>query len=140
MTDDRLPVILEEFVELIGYENAMKLARRKGGGYVTLPRYPQPCHWLVRLIGQEAADILGEHYATIPIYIPQGPTGTLAQVLSVMRRRRHEALARGLSANDVAAISGYSVRQVYRAKADRHREIARGQTSLFDLLDESDTE
>lgn len=136
MTDERLPVVLEEIIDLIGYDKAMKLARARGGRHVTLPRYPQPMHWLVRLIGQEAADIMGEHYATIPIYIPQGPTGTIAQLLSVMRRRRGEALARGLSANDAAAISGYSVRQVYRAIAERRKEIARGQGSLFDLLDD----
>lgn len=133
-----LPATLELITEMIGEDAAMALAAAKGGQRIYLPAHIKSGHWLVELIGLEAATLLCEHWTGEALVVPMGPVGTLAQVQRLMRRRRAEALARGLSANQVAAASGYSIRQVYRTRATQRCVRARGQKDLFNF-DDNDT-
>jgi hypothetical protein len=135
MIDLPLPQNLELIVELVGQGPALKLAAGKGGQRVYIPQTLDENHWLAKLIGIEAACILARHYSGELIVIPQGPSGTLAQVQRIMRRRRSDGLARGMSANEVAAFSGYSVRHIYRSRAAERHDATRGQGDLFNPPD-----
>ncbi|WP_159602139.1 hypothetical protein, partial [Starkeya nomas] len=99
--------VFAQIAAVIGLPLAVRLAEQRGGGRFTVPAHAPAGHWLVELLGREAADKLCAHCRTlspentargVEIDMPRGPTGTLAQA----RRRMAEALEQGATADAAA--------------------------------------
>lgn len=119
----KLPGFLADVERVAGLAAALSLAREHGG---TRKMIPTPDnlggdHWLVRCVGQEAAEKIAGHFAQQmasgndsgeKVLIPMGPTGTLAQA----RRRMAEALAEGATVAEAARRAGMHERTAYRRK------------------------
>ncbi|QFR32402.1 hypothetical protein [Ancylobacter sp. TS-1] len=129
--------VFAEIVGVIGLPAAVKLADARGGTKITIPSRVSASHWLVEIIGREAADQLCAHYRTLApegwergtvLDMPRGPTGTLHQALGRARRQMAEALEAGQTAADAARVSGMTRRTAFRM---RRRERDRRQLKLF---------
>ena len=124
-----LPGVLAEIAEVAGLAAALKLAAHHGGQTVYIPGHARPDHWLVILLGQEAADAVCRRYRT-------GNQQAGARVLIPLARLHGQraamakALAEGRSARQAAAVSGLHERTAYRMRA-RNRQDDR-QPGLFD--------
>ncbi|MBX3506863.1 MAG: hypothetical protein KF895_15390 [Parvibaculum sp.] len=108
-----LPPQLRELAELIGVEAALALADAVGGTRTYFPKSVGDDHWLLKTLGSEAAAAICNRYGGNYLTLPLGPNRGIA----AMRRRRDAALAAGASADEAARQSGYTVRSVYRRKA-----------------------
>jgi hypothetical protein len=117
-----LPAIIAEIAEVAGADAAWELAREKGGLTIFIPAHARSGHWLVKLLGQEAADKICAHYRHLS---PEGrfnggmlliPMAASAQAA----RRWHDVLRSGLSATGQAKAMGVHERTVWRRRA-RHR-------------------
>lgn len=131
MSPSWLPDTLAEIADVIGVDAALRLADARGGGRVTIPSRAPEGHWLVGLIGREAADQLCAHFRTlspegaargVELDLPRGPTGTLASA----RRRIAQAMADGASAEAAARHAGMSRRTAYRMKKRRTGDDKQG--------------
>ena len=62
-TDMKLPDSVQEIADVVGHENALKIAGRANGClYVPQPRHMKATHWIAQLIGLEAAVALSEEF------------------------------------------------------------------------------
>ncbi|WP_163370949.1 hypothetical protein [Endozoicomonas acroporae] len=60
----RLPQSVQEIADVVGRENALKLAGRANGClYVPQPRHMEESHWIAQLIGHEPAVALSEEFS-----------------------------------------------------------------------------
>lgn len=114
--DDRytyLPGIMREIVDVAGAAAAWEIARTCGGRPVTFPAHVDNNHWLVELVGLDAAQKLCDHFSVggkrVRIEIP------LARDAE-RRLRLIKALEGGMAATDAAAVSGMHVRTAYRTR------------------------
>jgi Mor family transcriptional regulator len=115
-----LPLLLQEWVELIGLDNTMQLVERFGGVHIYIPA-PQnlACdHWLPQLIGMENALALARRY---------GRDNPLVPMASRALNKLKEALIRidignGLSVRDIALKHRVHERRVWRIKASADRQ------------------
>lgn len=120
--------VFAQIAEVIGLPAAIRLAEVRGGARLTVPARAPAGHWLVELLGRDAADSLCAHYRTlspegaergVEIDMPRGPTGTLAQA----RRRMAEALDAGVNAEAAARATGLSRRTAYRMRKKDPRQL-----------------
>lgn len=127
MDDDsysHLPGVMQEIVEVAGIKAAWEIVRTCGGRPISIPHEIKETHWLVDLVGMEAAQKISKHFTAgwkrISIQIP------LARDAE-RRLRLIKALESGMSATDAAAVSGVHVRTAYRTrkkiKEDRQGEL-----------------
>jgi hypothetical protein len=135
MSDD-LPGLLGEIAEVAGLAAALAIAERVGGTRVTIPSRAADDHWLVKLIGRDAADKICDHMRILSpegreagarhVVIPRGPTGYLAKA----RIRLAKELEAGTSAREAARKTGLSERTAFRMRA-RLRDEDDRQGELF---------
>lgn len=125
MSHGWLPAVYREIAERAGLEATLGLAAAKGGQRIYVPLDPRIAPWLIAAMGETGAAALVAMYGGEAIDLPCDPTnGQKARV-----RRIREALARGESANAVAARFGSSRRHMFWHKA-RVRE-AEDKPDLF---------
>lgn len=122
---ERLPQILQEVADLAGLGAALQLASARGGRRLYVPQ--QPTDQFIADIGAKAARALSELYPNEIINVPLGPEGVLKRA----RRIAEEALERGASAGEAAALSGFSERMMYIRKAKRRARETSDQDDLF---------
>jgi len=126
-----LPLLLQDWVELIGLDNTMKMVERWGGvrAYIPQPKSLTPDHWLPQLIGMEAAVALAQVH---------GGEGPLVPMAARALDKLKEALIRidignGMSVRDIALKHRVHERRVWRIKAsaDRQNDEPDPQRRLF---------
>lgn len=121
----KLPVVIAEIEQIAGHDAALKLSLAKGGQTVYIPREATQGHWLVDVVGLEAATKICNHYRV---------ANTGARLLipiarqALQKRRLVEALESGASATKAAEASGMHERSAFRA---RKRLKDKRQGSLF---------
>ena len=86
-----LPPLLNEIAEVAGVVAALAIAEARGGTRVHFPARAPDGHWLVALVGREAADKLCAHFRSTQaggchVDVPLGPKNFYAQA----RRRALE--------------------------------------------------
>ena len=124
-----LEPVLRSLAQAIGLELTLRLVRHCGGVPTYFPRELHDGHWLVELLGMDAAraanDTLGpgEHHVL--------PRGLVA--LRVARDRQMMRDRRRMSVRNLALKYGFSRRGVQRAFAERIacEQVDDGQDSLF---------
>ncbi|AOT25359.1 MULTISPECIES: helix-turn-helix domain-containing protein [Brucella] len=125
MTRNSLPEVLAEIAQVAGTEAAWAIVRAQGGITVYLPSQPKEGHWLVELVGQEAAEKICAHFCVgnsgVRLTIPMGKYAT-------SRERLVKALEAGMTAPQAALAAGMHERSAYRA---RKRIRKQKQGSLF---------
>ena len=121
--------ILGIVADVAGEEAARRLAAAKGGGRCYIPRQTRPGHWLVALLGEEAAAAVCDALGGETVEIPLAGAGSLQHGLRQARRRAHELNRRGWSADRIARTVGVDRRTVKRWR-QRWREVEH-QPDLF---------
>ncbi|WP_372069751.1 hypothetical protein P7L75_01385 (plasmid) [Tistrella mobilis] len=103
---------LRDIAELIGDDLAMRLAASRGGQtwYVPRPDRLRPDHWLIDLLGQEAALALCQRYGPGDMEIPSG------YYVHAAARAREIGAAAG-STREIAARYGVTERWVRMCRA-----------------------
>lgn len=116
-----LPPLLNEIAEVAGVVAAVQIAEARGGTRVHFPARAPDGHWLVELVGREAADKLCAHFRATEaggchVDVPLGPKNFYAQA----RRRAREL--RGVKSNAAIAlelrVSERVVRKWFEDRAD----------------------
>lgn len=125
MPDAALPQVIAEIAEVAGPDAAWALARARGGQRVFVPAEAENGHWLVELVGMEAARVICKHFST------NGRGGDVLIPMASAARRRElfDRTLREHKVDSAAAILG-----VHRRTVQRHRKRMRdkGQGRLFD--------
>lgn len=121
MTSERLhlPPLLNEIAEVAGVVAAVAIADARGGTRAHFPARAPDGHWLVELVGREAADKLCAHFRATAaggsyLSIPVGPKNFYSRA-----RRRALEMRESHSASAVALDLGVSERIVYKWWADK---------------------
>lgn len=113
-----LPAMLLELAEIVGRENAMKVASAAGGTrvYIPLPSRLNNDHRLVACVGRHNAEKIATHFATrggIHINIPR-MGGAYSELRRTVARRVQDLDDEGKSSREIALIVGISQRSVHR--------------------------
>lgn len=108
-----LPPTLAEIARVAGLKAALALAQEQGGSKVYIPRRAPDSHWLVEIVGREAADRISELFGDQRVVIPLGPERYYARAARVAAQK----LAEGKSLDAVRREVGVHVRTVSRIKA-----------------------
>ncbi len=113
-----LPPKLNEIAEVAGLVAAVAIAEARGGTRVHFPARAPDGHWLVELVGREAADKLCEHFRARPaggseVLIPVGPKNFYARA-----RRRALELRGAKPVAQIALDLGVTQRVVFKWFAD----------------------
>lgn len=124
MSAPALPAVLQEIADVAGIDAAWTIARARGGTNVFLPRRVGPRHWLVGLVGLEAAQKICTHFRSDHREWVTIPLAAAHQAAD----RWREVLERDLSINEQALEMGAHVRTVSRHRA---RHAAERQDDLF---------
>lgn len=124
-----MPEVLAEIAEVAGAEAAWELAGAVGGTYIHITSRRMPDgHWLVELLGREAADKISEHFAgdnaRVRLLIPMARN-------TQRRQRLVKALEAGMTASEAALSSGMHVRTAHRARRRLRRIPDEEQGDLF---------
>lgn len=126
-----LPQVLEDIARIAGDEAARRVAAAVGGTRVYIPPRPGPDHWLSKLVGQEAARLIGDHFTAgilgARVDIPLGDTGFVAS----QRARIDAMILAGRSERDIARACGYTDRGVRKRRAKLKAARDSRQGSLF---------
>ncbi|WP_273792395.1 helix-turn-helix domain-containing protein [Brucella anthropi] len=113
MTRSSMPEVLVEIAQVAGTEVAWEIVRAQGGVTVYIPSHPKPDHWLVELVGMEAAQKICAHFCVgktgIRLTIPMGK-------YTNSRERLVKALEAGMTAPQAALAAGMHERSAYRAR------------------------
>lgn len=114
-----LPPLLNEIADIAGVVAAVQIAEARGGTRVHFPARAPDGHWLVELVGREAADKLCDHFRATAaggsyVLIPVGPKNFYARA-----RRRAIELRGEKSASAIALALGVTERVVYKWWADK---------------------
>jgi len=113
-----LPPLLNEIADVIGTSATLTLAHDRGGSRIYIPAKVTPDHWLVDLIGLDAAEKLADHYAVNgggqTVDLPVGPSSSAEQV----RKRVDELLRENVSADEIARTVKVHRTTVFRRKRD----------------------
>ena len=117
-----LPPLLNEIAEVAGVVAALAIAEARGGTRVHFPARAPDGHWLVALVGREAADKLCAHFRATQaggsyVLIPVGPKNFYSRA-----RRRAIELRGQKSASAIALDLGVTERAVYKWWADKPDE------------------
>lgn len=130
--------LFDHIAAVIGAGAALVLFRARGGARITIPARAPDGHWLVELIGREAADALCDHYRQgtpsnsmrgAELDLPRGPTGVMGEFAPTLARARRvmaEALAAGHSAEEAARQAGLTRRTAYRMRGRSKRDPRQG--------------
>lgn len=129
MNRPALPGVLEEIAAVAGIDAAWAIVRAKGGTEQFIPEVPVRGHWLVEILGMEAARKLCQHFRSNHQMRVKIPRAHDAQQLE----RWREAVQSGRSANETALEMGVDVRTVFnwRARLRKYRKPDPNQGSLF---------
>lgn len=128
-----LPAVIAEIADVAGLDAAWALAYEKGGTTVFIPPKVTTNHWLVKLIGIEAAEKLSAHFRVmsgenrangISLLIPMASDAQLAQ-------RWEEVLSGDLSLTETARLMKVHERTVSRRRANHGWNRTGKQGSLF---------
>ena len=126
-----LPQVLDDIARIAGDEAARQVAAAVGGTRVYIPPRPGPDHWLSKLVGQEAARKIGDHFtagmAGARVDIPLGDTG----FVSSQRAKIDAMIIAGRSERDIARACGYTDRGVRKRRAKLKAARDSRQGSLF---------
>lgn len=131
-----LPYVLDEIARIAGDDAARKVAEAYGGTRVYIPPIPGPDHWLTRLVGQDAANRIGDRFtggfAGARVDIPLADTGFVAR----MQAKCDAMILSGKhSERDIARACEYTIRTVRRRRAALrkagHRLTDQRQGDLF---------
>lgn len=129
-----LPALMIETAEVAGLEAAVALFRARGGNRVYIPAKAGDGHWLVQLVGRDAADRLIAHFSTdgagCELELPRGPTGARAE----QWHRLHQMIRDGASSTAITRALGISRDMVKRHRAKLRDEAGSNQLSLLDLI------
>jgi DNA-binding NarL/FixJ family response regulator len=113
--------LLNSIADAAGERAAVILAREKGGQQIYVPERVTADHWLVALLGIDAATALAAAFGSRKIVIPIALMGD--------QRRRAAAIAelldKGYSINAIVRITGVS-RTTVREHARRKRDDRQG--------------
>lgn len=139
-----LPPLLSEIADVAGVNAALAIADARGGERVTIPAKVKPGHWLVQVVGMEAAEKISAHYRIgyggtggASLTLPLGPASNPSQI----RRRLDQMILDGVSADKIARVLRVHRTTVFRRKAllEAKPEAAEGplkpddrQLDLFD--------
>ncbi|MGS4886112.1 hypothetical protein [Roseibium sp. MB-4] len=125
---DQLPGLLGEIADITDIGVAMAIAERVGGTRVSIPARAPDGHWLVELVGRNAADKICDHFRILSpdgreagarhVIIPRGPAGCLAKA----HKRLAMELEAGTSAREAARRAGLSERAAFRMRARLREE------------------
>lgn len=114
---DPLPQVLADIAMIAGEEAARRVAGAVGGTRVYIPPVPNADHWLSKLLGQEAARKIADHFTAgvgpLRIDIPLGDTGFIAS----QQARIDAMILAGRSERDIALACGYTGRGIRKRKA-----------------------
>lgn len=128
MTPEDLPGYLGEIAEAAGVDAALALAKARGGTRIDIPARVSEGHWLIEVVGREAADLICEYFRTLSaehreagarhIVIPRGPVAILKQA----RAQLEQALLAGSSPRAAARASGLSERTAFRVQKELRKK------------------
>jgi hypothetical protein len=122
-----LPLILAEIEEVAGRTAALQLVRARGGERVMIPKVAREDHWLANAVGIEAARAIVQRLGGETITLPADPT----RGLKGAQRAAAEAVARGLSSNEAARVSGLTRRAIEKRRQRLRQADALGQGDLW---------
>lgn len=130
-----LPALMVEAAEVAGLDAAVLLFAARGGNRVYIPARAGDDHWLVVLVGRDAADRLIRHWSTdgagIELELPRGPTGARADLW----RRLHQMIREERTSTEITRALGISRDMVKHHRAKLRAGIGSNQLSLLDLCD-----
>ncbi|EFO31656.1 conserved hypothetical protein [Roseibium sp. TrichSKD4] len=122
MKPEDLPGYLGEIAEAAGVDAALAIAEVRGGTRIDIPARVSEGHWLIDVVGREAADLICEYFRTLSpdqreagarhIVIPRGPAAILKQA----QQRLEKELLLGASVRSAARASGLSERTAFRVQ------------------------
>lgn len=114
-----MPEILIEIAQVAGKEAAWELVRAQGGVTIYLPAEIKKDHWLVELVGIDAAEKICKHFRSgrggVRVTIPMAKYAT-------SRERLIKALEAGMTAPQAALAAGMHERSAYRARKRIRKE------------------
>lgn len=117
--------------QICGDGPTMQLLSAKGGTRIYVPGRLTDDHWLIGLVGLEAAQALVKHLTSdgngCKVELPLGQHGQFGQY----RRRLVAAVAEGASDNDVARRVGVTGRTVRRERQRQRTAPDPNQKDLF---------
>ncbi|WP_336288635.1 helix-turn-helix domain-containing protein [Bartonella sp. CB60] len=129
-----LPLIMREIINVAGIEAAWNMVRAFGGRQIYIPGRIESADWLIEIVGFEEAVQLIDHFcfngAGMRLLIP------LCKNIS-QRQKMMQALQRGWSVDDAAAVSGMHVRTAHRLRKkmlSSKSQALEAQGSLFPEL------
>jgi len=126
MDSTLLPPTIQEIVDIVGLEAALKVVNAYGGTRVWFPEVPAPDHHLVKILG-DAAYVLCQRFALNWLTIP-----TCARALRAVRDAAIvEALRQGRTYDEVAREFGLTWRQVANIAARHRAKYPDPQPDLF---------
>ena len=129
-TPAHLPGVLAQIAAVAGEEAALKLATARGGTQIYLPPVPGDDHWLVGVVGLEAARRICEELTCgvgpARIDLPLGPAGAVAKIRAEVDR----LIRANKSEREIALATGYTARAIRRRRAQLGHRDSR-QFSLF---------
>lgn len=133
-----LPGVLAEIAEVADIDAALRISQAKGGSRNYFPLRAADGHWLVELVGREAADKICAHFGTgsggMEILIPKGAAAFARQHFYALR-------SQGVLIQTAARLCGIHERSAFRWEKQRDSwggPLASKQTnqlSLFTPLD-----
>lgn len=100
--------MLEELVEILGREGALKLIQRFGGTALYVPHNPPEHHALCLVLGVEGAARIASYYGGENLYLPLGRKWLREQ----QRRVIHQLAAQSVPNNQIAQRMGCTSRWV----------------------------
>ena len=137
-----LPPLLAEIASVAGLVAATTLAERRGGTRVYIPASAPDTHWLVAMLGREAADRLcgyygthdaeGEAHGTV-LSLPLGGVGLRADT----HRQLADMIRRGYTATEIVMRLGISRDTVKRHRRALRAELEGAQLSMLALFDDT---
>lgn len=114
---DPLPQVLADIAMIAGEDAARRVAGSVGGTRVYIPPRPAADHWLVKLVGLDAAQRIADHFTGgfggIRIDIPLADTGFIAR----QQAKADAMILGGRSERDIAIECGYTIRTIRRRRA-----------------------
>lgn len=133
---DGLPPLLCEIAEVAGIRAAIALAEARGGNrvYFPTPGALSDEHWLVKIVGGEAAMKICKHFSPghhVELELPLGPTGNRADVWRQLARLIKEGAPSGVITRRLRISRRTVVRHRARIRLSDDR-----QTDLFSWLEE----
>jgi hypothetical protein len=115
---DGLPPLMCEIAEVAGIRAAIDLAEARGGNRVYFPTPGQLSeeHWLVKIVGRDAALKICKHFSPghhVELELPRGPTGSRADLW----RRLARLIKEGAPSGVITRRLGISRRTVVRHRS-----------------------